>query len=135
MIASTPMKEIRIPQNTRFRGFSFKKSTERIKRKIGWEEPIIGAFMLFVFGRARKKKEILIVMLKKAPKHISNSCFRVIFNFFKEIKGRKSKAAKKKRMNANVKGGILVSASLKIGEAAPHMILVIMSAKTGFISI
>lgn len=40
--------------------------------------------------------------------------------------------AKKNRMNARVNGGIFTNANLKIGEAAPQIILAIIKATTGF---
>lgn len=91
--------------------------------------------MLSVFGRARKKKEMLTVIEKKPPKHISNNCRQVRVYFLKRIKGRKSSPAKKNRIKARVKGGMLVRASLKMGAAAPQMIFVIMRATTGFMYI
>ena len=93
----------------------------------------MGALILSVFGKAKKKKEIFIVIPKKAPKQISNNCFRVTCCLRESANGRKMKAAKKKRMKASVKGGIFVRATLNIGEAAPQIILVIIRANTGFI--
>jgi hypothetical protein len=74
-----------------------------------------------------------MVMPKNPTKIISSHCFAVSFCHLFNAKGKNISPEKKKRMNANVKGGMLVKANLKIGEAIPQMTLAIMRARIGFI--
>jgi hypothetical protein len=57
----------------------------------------------------------------------------VIFCQYLIAKGTKINPAKKKRIKANVNGGISVRANLKIGEAIPQIMLVMIRARIGFI--
>ena len=100
----------------------------------GPEEAITGTLILSVFANPKKKKEIFIVIPKKPTSNISSHCLALNFcHLFKAI-GRNISPAKKKRMKAKVKGGILVRENLKIGLAIPQMMLAMMRAKIGFIN-
>jgi hypothetical protein len=129
---STPINDVTIPQKTRWRGFSLKKKTESKNKKMGCEDAIMGALILSVFGSAKKKKEMFMVIEKNAPRQISNNCFFVREYFLNKIKGRNNSAAKKKRMKARVNGGIFSNANLKIGAAPPQIMFVMIKATTGF---
>ncbi len=95
---------------------------------------MIGALILVVFASPRKKKEILIEMPKNAAKQILNKSLSVIGFQYLITKGSMIIAEKKKRINARVKGGMLVRANLKIGDAIPQIIFVMIIAKIGFIT-
>ena len=102
--------------------------------KTGPEEAITGTLILSVFANPKKKKEIFMVIPKKPTSNISSHCLPLSFcHLFKAI-GKNINPAKKKRIKAKVKGGILVRANLKIGEAIPQTTLAIINARTGFIS-
>ena len=89
--------------------------------------------MLVVFGNPKKKKEIFMVIPKTPTNKTSSSSWKLIFFQNNFINGKNKTAAKENLIKANVKGGMLVSASLKIGEAAPQTRLAIIKASIGFI--
>jgi hypothetical protein len=132
-IIKTPINDKRIPVMTFLRGLSFKKRMEKIYKKIGCDEAIIGALILSVFCIPRKKKLILMLMPKKAPSNNINQSLPDILCQCFIPHGKNKTAAPKKRINAKVNGGMLIRAYLNIGEAAPQITLVIIKAKTGFI--
>src|SRR3989339_116949 len=100
--------------------------------KTGPEEAIIGTLILSVFTNPKKKKEIFMVIPKKPTSNISSHCLPLNFcHLFKAI-GKNISPAKKKRIKAKVKGGILVRANLKIGEATPQTIFAIINVRIGF---
>ena len=101
--------------------------------KTGPEEAITGTLILSVFAKPKKKKEIFIVIPKKPTNNISSHCLAVSFCHLFKAKGKNINPAKKKRINAKVKGGILVKANLKIGLAIPQMMLAMIKARMGFI--
>lgn len=76
-----------------------------------------------------------MVTPKKPTKIICQKFFQVILCGLNKTKGIKTNEAKKKRINAKVNGGILVRASLNMGDAAPQMMLAIIKARIGFIKI
>lgn len=127
------MNAIVIPKRTFLCIFSFKNITESMNIRSGPVEAITGALILVVFSSPRKKKDIFTVMPKKDATSISIQSFRVsCFMCTSFTKGRNKSAAKKKRMNARVKGGIFVSEYLNIGAAAPQIILAMISEIMGF---
>ena len=93
----------------------------------------MGAFMLSDLCNPMKKKVIFRLIAKKAPN--INSTHSILVNlklrFF--IKGKSITLAKKNLIKARVKGGIFSREYLKIGEAAPQMILAITKAVTPLI--
>ncbi len=109
---------------------------ENKKINSGPVEAIMGALMLGAFCKPKKKKVILTKMPKNEPRAIFNQSLKEIFlRLTFKIKGINRKDAKKNLIKAKVKGGILVRANLKIGEAAPQIALVIIKAKIGFMII
>ena len=94
---------------------------------------MIGALILSVLTIPKKKKVIFIVIPKNPTSSILKNCFKdSLCQFFIAI-GKNIRPAKKKRIKAKVKGGMLVRANLKIGDAIPQMMLAIIRARTGFI--
>ncbi len=88
---------------------------------------MIGAFIDGAYFKPKKKKVILIVIPKKLSKNKSDqSAFLTLKSLAQ--KGKSMRVAPKKRKKARVKGGIFWRASLKIGEAAPQMMLAKMRA-------
>lgn len=98
------------------------------KRIIGWVVLMMAALMEGESRNPRKKK----VMLKVTPERPKRRTFGIsaLSTLRKSLamKGKRSSAAKPKRQKAKVKGGILVSDHLKIGEAPPQMILAMIRA-------
>jgi len=96
---------------------------------MGPEEAIIGAFIDGANSNPRKKKVIFIVMPKIERRNKFSQSFFSIHSDF-TAKGKSKYEAAKKRKKARVKGVIFCSASLKIGEAAPQMMLATINART-----
>lgn len=79
----------------------------------------------------KKKKEILIVIPNK-EKRITFAKSSFLIQRWEVAKGKRRSEAPKKRRKARVKGGIFCKASLKIGAAAPQMMLATISARIAF---
>ena len=126
-----PKNPMAVPKATFFLSFSLKKKREPIKRKIGPEVAIIGALMDGARSRPKKKKLILIVIPKRESKSNGPQSLRLILRL-PEIKGNRISAPIKKRRKAKVKGSILVRDHLKMGEAAPQIMLAKIKAKIAF---
>src|SRR3990172_8610554 len=64
-----------------------------------------------------------------------NKLLQLFFGIEKgfETKGKRIRDAAKKRIKASVNGWILVSAYLKMGEAAPQIILAVIRASMAFL--
>lgn len=88
---------------------------------------MIGALMDGASLRPKKKKVIFMVMPLNDKRRILSQSFFSIHKLF-TAKGKSIIVAPKKRRNAKVKGGIFSKASLKIGEAAPQIMLAVIKA-------
>lgn len=111
--------------------FSCKNIDEKISKNTGPDDAIIGTLMLAVYGNARKKKVIFKVIPKIAAMIRVGKCSRLIRSLL-YVNGNSKYAAMKKRKKARVNVPIFSKDHLKIGEAAPQMILAIISAMTAF---
>ena len=106
---------------------------DRIYKKTGPDEAIIGTLILSDLGKPRKKKVIFKKVPTKPTKKISKNLFFDKNCHFINAIGERIREAKKNLINARVNGGMFFRANLKIGEAAPQIVLAIIKAKIGFI--
>lgn len=132
MIINTPNRLIIVPISTFKCAFSCRINMANIYKKTGPEAEIIGALMEGARDNPQKKKVILMVIPEI---DINISCFQSVWpiNLFFGRNGRSSNEAPKNLKNAKVKGGIFCKASLKIGEAAPQMILASIKARIAWL--
>lgn len=89
----------------------------------------MGALILAVFFNPKKKKVILIKIPKNPTQKISIPFLKLKEEKDLHANGKKINEATKNRIKAKVNGGIFCKAYLKIGEAPPQIILLIIKAK------
>lgn len=127
-MTKTPKNPIKVPSKILFLSFSRRIIRQPASRKIGPEVAMIGALIEGASLSPKKKKEIFIVIPKRERIiNFGQSSFFILREW--TARGRRRQEAREKRRKARVNGWILVNDHLKIGEAAPQIILAKINAR------